>query len=74
MSSLADRVERENYLFGESFSVADPYLFMLARGAQELDFPLATCFRDYVGRIETRPSVREAERREGLTEASSLRS
>lgn len=67
---LAGRVERENYLFGESFSVADPYLFMLARGAQELDFPLAKCFRDYVGRIETRPSVREAERREGLTEAT----
>jgi hypothetical protein len=26
-------LERANYLFGENFSAADPYLFMLARGA-----------------------------------------
>ncbi|WP_274426522.1 glutathione S-transferase N-terminal domain-containing protein [Chelativorans sp. YIM 93263] len=68
---LAGRLERTKYLFGDSFSVADPYLFMLARGAGELGFPLAECFRDYVARIETRPSVREAERREGISEPSS---
>jgi hypothetical protein len=57
-------LERANYLFGENFSAADPYLFMLARGALELELPLARCFRDYVDRIEARPSLREAERRE----------
>lgn len=71
---LAGRLERADYLFGDSFSVADPYLFMLARGARDLGFPLAGCFGDYVARIEARPSVREAERREGLAEAPSSRS
>ncbi|ASP74476.1 hypothetical protein CDO28_24195 (plasmid) [Sinorhizobium meliloti] len=48
-----------------------PVLFILARGAQELGFPLSACFRDYVARIEARPTVRGAERREALSEASS---
>ncbi|WEX74841.1 hypothetical protein PYH37_000134 [Sinorhizobium numidicum] len=64
-------MERTNYLFGDSFSAADPYLFILARGAQQLGFPLSACFRDYVARIAARPSVREAEWREALPEASS---
>ncbi|MQW16988.1 hypothetical protein GHK56_10050 [Sinorhizobium meliloti] len=38
---------------------------------QELGFPLSACYRDYVARIEARPAVREAERREALSEASS---
>ncbi len=46
---LAVRLGRTNYLFGDTFSVADPYLFILARGAQKLGFPLSACFRDYVG-------------------------
>lgn len=65
---LADRLERAPYLFGERFGVADAYLFVLARGARELGFPIADCFGDYVARIAARPSVREAERREGLPE------
>ena len=64
-------VSGREFLVGDSFSVADPYLFMLARGAQELGFPLAECFGNYVARIEARPSVREAERREGLPDAPS---
>nr|WP_164822778.1 hypothetical protein [Sinorhizobium meliloti] len=64
-------MERTNYPFGDTFGVADPYLFILARGAQELGFPLSACFRDYVARIEARPTVRGAERREALSEASS---
>jgi glutathione S-transferase len=62
---LAGRLERANYLFGDRFSVADSYLFQLARGAQELGFPLAECFGNYVARIEARPLVQEALRREG---------
>ena len=68
---LADRLENAQYLLGDSFSVADPYLFMLARGALEMDFPLPDCFRDYVARIEARPSVREAERQESLQDSAS---
>jgi glutathione S-transferase len=52
------------YLFGETFSVADAYLFVMARGAAELGFPLPTQLTDYIARIESRPSTREAMRRE----------
>lgn len=61
---LSGRLESADYLFGDRFTAADPYLFMLARGALQMDFTLADCFRDYVARIEARPSVQEAERRE----------
>jgi glutathione S-transferase len=60
---VADRLER-GYLFGTAFSAADAYLFVMARGAVELGFPLPDVFRDYISRIESRPSVREAARRE----------
>lgn len=62
----AGRLER-GYLFGETFTVADPYLFQLARGALELGFAVPEPFRDYVARIEQRPAVQAALRREGLT-------
>ncbi|MDW9820944.1 hypothetical protein GYB72_05295 [Sinorhizobium meliloti] len=64
-------MKRTNYLFGDTFGVADRYPFILTGGAQELGFPLSKCYRDYVARIEARPAVREAERREALSEASS---
>lgn len=63
---LAFRLKRTNYLFGDTFGVADRYPFILTGGAQELGFPLSACYRDYVARIEARPAVREAERREAL--------
>jgi glutathione S-transferase len=62
-SFVADRLER-GYLFGNAFSAADAYLFVMARGAAELGFPLPDVYRDYISRIESRPSVREALRRE----------
>jgi glutathione S-transferase len=60
---VADRLDR-GYLFGNAFSAADAYLFVMARGAAELGFPLPDVLRDYISRIESRPSVREALRRE----------
>ena len=59
----ADRLEHD-YLFGNAFSAADAYLFVMARGAVALGFPLPDVFRDYISRIESRPSVQEATRRE----------
>ncbi|MEH2533365.1 glutathione S-transferase [Bradyrhizobium sp. AZCC 1588] len=61
----AHRLHR-GYLFGETFTVADPYLFQLARSAAELGFPLPEPLRDYITRIEGRPAVQAALRREGL--------
>lgn len=68
---LSGRLESAEYLFGDRFTVADPYLFMLARGALQMDFALADCFRDYVARIEARASVLQAERRESLGDSPS---
>jgi glutathione S-transferase len=53
-----------DYLFGNAFSAADAYLFVMVRGASELGFTLPAPFPEYVARIEARPSVREALRRE----------
>ncbi len=61
----AGRLER-GYLFGETFTVADPYLFQLAWGAAQLGFPLPEPLGDYIARIEQRPAVQAALRREGL--------
>jgi glutathione S-transferase len=60
---VANRLER-GYLFGTEFGAADAYLFVMARGAAELGFPLPDAIGDYISRIESRPSVREAMRRE----------
>ena len=62
---LAGRLER-GYLFGDRFTVADTYLFQLARGAAELGFPLPEPLPDYVARIERRPAVQAALHREGI--------
>lgn len=62
---LAGRLDR-GYLFGDRFTVADTYLFQLARGAAELGFPLPEPFPDYVARIERRPAVQAALHREGI--------
>ncbi|WP_018236947.1 glutathione S-transferase N-terminal domain-containing protein [Ensifer sp. BR816] len=62
---VAGRLDR-GYLFGETFTVADAYLFQLAWGAVQLGFPLPEPFGDYIARIEQRPWVQAALRREGL--------
>jgi glutathione S-transferase len=60
---LAGRL-KNGYLFGETFTVADAYLFVMARGAAALEFPLPPQLSDYVARIEARPITQEALRRE----------
>jgi hypothetical protein len=62
-ASVAPRLER-GYLFGGTFSVADAYLFVMARGALQLGFPLGEAFETYVARIEARPAVQAALHRE----------
>ena len=63
---VAPRLAR-GHLFGEAFSVADAYLFVMARGALQLGFPLGAPFQDYVARIEARPAVRAALEREAAS-------
>ena len=64
---VAPRVEQD-YLFGETFGVADAYLFVMARGALQLGFPLGAGFEAYVARIEARPAVQAALSREAAAE------
>lgn len=61
---LAGCLER-GYLFGDAFTVADAYLFAMARGAAALGFALPQPLPDYIQRINARPAVQEALRREG---------
>jgi glutathione S-transferase len=65
---IAERLEHD-YLFGDAFTVADAYLFMMARGAAQLGFSLPAPLPDYIARIESRPAVRRAFRREGIEAA-----
>jgi glutathione S-transferase len=60
---LADRLE-DDYLFGDAFTVADAYLFVMTRGAAELGFVLPQPLPDYLRRIDARPAVQAALRRE----------
>ncbi len=60
---LEPRLDR-GFLFGEAFGVADAYLFAMARGALAMELPLGEAYRDYVARIEARPAVQSALRRE----------
>jgi glutathione S-transferase len=62
---VAGRLER-GYLFGETFTVADAYLFQLAWGAAQLGFALPEPLGEYIARIEQRPAVQAALHREGL--------
>jgi glutathione S-transferase len=59
----ASRLER-GYLFGADVSVADFYLFVMARGAHELGFSLPRPLGEFITRISARPSVKEALRQE----------
>jgi glutathione S-transferase len=64
MLDFAARRLGQGYLFGADVSVADFYLFVMARGARELGFPLPEPLGDFIARISARPSVKEALRRE----------
>jgi len=64
---VAPRLEH-GYLFGGTFSVADTYLFVMARGALQLGFPLGGPFEDYIARIEARPAVQMALSREAAAQ------
>lgn len=58
-SLLGPRI-RQGTLFGNSFTVADAYLFVMARGALDLGLQLGDDYQDYVARIEARPAVQKA--------------
>lgn len=61
----------QGFLLGDSFGVADAYLFVMARGALEMDMALDARMRDYVQRIDARPATQRALQRERTLHARS---
>lgn len=59
------------YLLGEQFTVADAYLFTVARWSKFVDLDLTDLphLQAYLGRVASRPAVQAAMRAEGLLEA-----
>ena len=65
---LSRQLEGKPYLTGDSFSVADAYLFTILAWSKMLDvdmtkWPILT---DYLGRVAARPAVKDAMKAEGL--------
>lgn len=56
------------FLMGDQFSIADAYLFTVLSwtGYLNVDISQWPAFKDYMGRINARPAVKEALRAEGL--------
>ncbi len=63
-SQLADR----SYLMGDTFTVADAYMFVVVRWSDRVGFDLAPFprIREYLARIAARPTVQAAMKAEGL--------
>ena len=63
-------LSRQPFLAGQSFGVADAYLFTVASWAPwvKLDMAPWPKLRDFVARIGARPKVQEAQAAEGLSE------
>jgi glutathione S-transferase len=59
---------KDDYLFGDRFSVADAYLFVMGLWAQKNGLPLPDPLSAFVARMKARPAVLAALQHEGLTE------
>lgn len=69
--AVARMLQGKPYLTGETFTVADGYLFVMLTWARKMGFDLAKwpALADYFARVAGRPAVREAMRFEGLDAA-----
>ena len=65
---LAARLKNQPYLMGNSFTVADAYLFVVLNWTNlfKLDMSKWPTLTDYLGRIAARPAVQAALKAEGL--------
>ncbi len=64
---VARVLERQPFLLGDKFSVADAYLFTVLRWASRVDLPLPPALQQFMERMKARPAVAEALKVEGLT-------
>lgn len=68
LAYTASHLDNRQYLLGESFSVADAYLFVVLSWRDFVGFDLSPwpVLLHYFDQIAARPAVQEAQRREGL--------
>jgi len=68
---VSTQLEGRSYLMGETFTVADAYLFTVAGWAKyvQLDLSAYKDLQAYLTRVAARPAVREAMKTEGLIPA-----
>jgi glutathione S-transferase len=66
---LSTRLAGKKFLLGDSFSVADAYLYTLLRWTRLFKIDLAKwpVMQDYMARVAARPAVKEALNEEGLS-------
>jgi len=62
---LSERL-RGDYLFGERFTAADAFLYVMLRWAHDSKIAIPSAMDAYVDRVEARPAVRATLRAEGL--------
>ena len=65
---LTTQLQGKNYLMGDTFTVADGYLFTVLNWGQWVGIDIATwpVLKDYQARVSARPKVQEALKAEGL--------
>lgn len=65
---LAEQLDGKQYLLGDSFSIADAYLFTILGWTRlhKIDMSKWPVLTDYMSRIAERPAVIEAMQKEGL--------
>jgi len=67
---LAEQLADKPWLMGDSYTVADAYLFTVLRWSDyhKIDLSKWPLLTEYIGRVAARPAVQEAMRAEGLIE------
>ncbi|WP_196259180.1 glutathione S-transferase N-terminal domain-containing protein [Pelagibacterium limicola] len=65
LSLIADEMDAD-YVFGDTFSAADALLYVMVRWARDFGLNPPARLLDFAQRVEARPGVKEALRREGL--------
>ncbi len=65
---LSTHLNNRNFLLGDSFTIADAYLFTVLSWSGYLNMDLGKWprIKDYIARVAARPAVKEAMREEGL--------
>ena len=63
---LAEQLKGKQFLMGETFTVADAYLFTVLNWAGKMNIELPPILKTYMTRVATRPAVNDALKAEGL--------